>query len=53
MPSIGGAGERLVKMDKLKIIMVILLLAMEIPAAIALVVGWRRACKAAREVDNE
>lgn len=35
-----------------KIVMVILLLAMEIPAAIALVVGWIRACKEAKEVED-
>jgi hypothetical protein len=35
--------------DPLKIVMVIILLALEIPAAIALVVGWKKACKDARE----
>lgn len=38
--------------DPVKVVMVILLLAMEIPAAIALVVGWRRACKEAREAED-
>lgn len=35
--------------DPVKVVMVILLLAMEIPAAIALFVGWRRACKEAKK----
>lgn len=38
--------------DPVKLFMVILLLAMEIPAAIALAVGWRRACKEAREAED-
>lgn len=32
-----------------KLVMVIFLLALEIPAAIFLVVGWKKACKEARE----
>ena len=37
-----------------KLVMVLFLLALEIPAAIALVVGWKKACKEARErKDNE
>lgn len=35
--------------DPVKIVMVIILLALEIPAAIALVLGWKKACKEARE----
>lgn len=35
--------------DPIKIVMLIILLALEIPAAIALVVGWKKACKDARE----
>lgn len=35
--------------DPVKIVMVIILLALEIPAAIALIVGWKKACKDARE----
>lgn len=38
--------------DPVKVVMVILLLAMEIPAAIALVVGWRRAYKEAKEAED-
>ena len=40
--------------DPIKIVMVIILLALEIPAAVAWVVGWKKACKEARErKDNE
>ena len=35
--------------DPVKIVMVIILLALEIPAAIALVMGWKKACKEAKE----
>ena len=35
--------------DPVKIVMVIMMLALEIPAAIVLVVGWKKACKDARE----
>ena len=38
--------------DPIKIVMVIILLALEIPAAIALIVGWKKACKEARERRN-
>ena len=36
-------------MEPIKIVMLIILLAMEIPAAIFLVVAWVRACREARE----
>ena len=39
-------------MEPYKIVMLIILLAMEIPAAIALVVGWRRACKETKEAED-
>lgn len=39
--------------DPVKIVMVILLLAMVVPAAIALVLGWKKACKEARERNKE
>jgi hypothetical protein len=39
--------------DPIKIVMVIILLALEIPAAIALVVGWKKACKDARERNKD
>ena len=35
--------------DPVKIVMVIILLALEIPCGIALIVGWKKACKEARE----
>lgn len=35
--------------DPVKIVMVIILMALEIPAAVALIVGWKKACKEARE----
>ena len=35
--------------DPAKIIMVIILLAMVIPAAIALALGWKKSCKECRE----
>ena len=35
--------------DPVKIVMVIILLALEIPAAVALALGWNKACKDARE----
>lgn len=35
--------------DPVKIVMVIILLALEIPAAIALIAGWKKACKEAIE----
>ena len=35
--------------DPVKIVMVIILLALEIPAAVALVLGWKKACKESRE----
>ena len=38
--------------DPVKIVMLIILLALEIPAAIALVWGWKKACKEARERRN-
>lgn len=41
-------------MEPYKIVMLIILLAMEIPAATFLVVAWVRACREARErKDNE
>lgn len=39
--------------DPIKIVMVIILLALEIPAAVALVLGWKKACKDARERSKE
>lgn len=39
--------------DHIKIVMVIILLALEIPAAVALVLGWKKACKDARERRKE
>lgn len=36
-------------MEPIKIVMLIILLAMEIPAAIFLVVAWVRACREAKE----
>ena len=35
--------------DPVKLLMVIFLLALEIPCGIALIVGWKKACKDARE----
>ena len=35
--------------DPVKIMMVIFLLAIEIPCGIALIVGWKKACKEVRE----
>lgn len=35
--------------DPVKNVMLVLLLAMEIPSAIILVVEWKRACKEAKE----
>ena len=39
--------------DPVKIVMVIFLIALEIPAAVALVLGWKKACKEARERNKE
>ena len=39
--------------DPVKVIMVIFLLALEIPAATLLVLGWKKACKEARERNKE
>ena len=39
--------------DPVKIVMVIILLALEIPCGIALIVGWKKACKEARERNKE
>ena len=39
--------------DHVKIAMVIFLIALEIPAAVALVLGWKKACKEARERGNK
>ena len=36
-------------MEPYKILMLIILLVLEIPAAVILVVGWVKACKDARE----
>ena len=33
----------------MKIVMTLILIAMVVPAAIALVVGWKKACKEAKE----
>ena len=38
--------------DPVKLMMVIFLLAIEIPCGIALVLGWKKACKEARERRN-
>ena len=38
--------------DPVKIVMAIILLAIEIPAAIGLALGWKKACKEARERRN-
>ena len=40
-------------MEPYKIVMLAIVLALEIPAAINLVVGWIKACKEARRKDNE
>ncbi len=38
--------------NPVKIVMLIVLLALEIPAAIALVAWWKRACKDAKEAEE-
>jgi hypothetical protein len=40
-------------MEPYKIVMLAIVLALEIPAAIILVVGWIKARKEARRIDNE
>lgn len=40
-------------MEPYKIVMLAIVLALEIPAAIILIVGWIKACKEARREDNE
>ena len=37
----------------MKIVMTLILIAMVVPAAIALIVGWKKACKEARERNKE
>ena len=39
-------------MEPYKIVMLAILLALEIPAAIILIVGWIKACKEARRKDD-
>ena len=39
--------------DPVKIVMVIFLIVLEIPAAVALVLGWKKACKEAKERGNK
>jgi hypothetical protein len=36
----------------MKLVMALILIAMVVPAAIALVLGWKKACKEARERRN-
>lgn len=38
--------------DPLKIVMVVLLVVMEVPAAIFLIVAWKRACKERRDKED-
>ena len=40
-------------MEPYKIVMLIILLALEIPAAIFLVVGWVRACREAKKREED
>lgn len=39
--------------NPVKIVMIIFLLAMVIPSGVALIVGWKKACKEARERNKE
>ena len=40
-------------MEPYKIVMLVIVAALEIPAAIILTVGWIKACKEVRRKDNE